>query len=323
MNVKKIAIIGAISLVVIGCVLAAGCTSNQSTIPATSTNTIVGAWIAPYDNGNGMVGKDVEVFNADGIGYYIIYEDAGFTHLLKNGQLTWKKNDNGTYERTSNESVQTVIHNAETDTYTDFKYPSAVKTRMDPVTGIWAGAGTAPSGKPSINTHVLLNDGTGYHFHTLGDGTITAGKNTWTRNSDGTYVLKFSDSVESTWKLNAAGNEITSSSGNSFKKYFADSYYYLSYLGKWVGKDSDSTVILCGDGTGLRINGTTGDIATFSWSIPEFGKLTCHFQSGNSSLTGEPLAGTETTYTYDRANDIFVNDFTGYRYGHDLIWNKA
>jgi len=314
---KKIMLISAVALVVLGCVIAAGCTSTQS------TEKIVGAWIAPYDNGNGMVGKDVEVFNADGTGYYIIYEDAGFTHLLKNGQLTWKKNDNGTYERTSNESVQTVIHNAETDTYTDFKYPSAVKTRMDPVTGIWAGAGTAPSGKPSINTHVLLNDGTGYHFHTLGDGTITAGKNTWTRNSDGTYVLKFSDSVESTWKLNAAGNEITSSSGNSFKKYFADSYYYSPYLGKWVGTNSNNTRFFYGDGTGFRINGTTGDISRFTWTIPETGKLTCHLLSGNSSTTGESLAGTDKVFIYNRETDSITSESTGYTYVHEHFLNLS
>jgi len=55
MNVKKLAIIGAIALVVIGCVVAAGCTStttNTSTVNPTgttvATNGVVGTW--EYDS---------------------------------------------------------------------------------------------------------------------------------------------------------------------------------------------------------------------------------------------------------------------------------
>jgi len=63
MNVKKLAIIGAIALVVIGCVLAAGCTTNtttNTTTTATTTTTTTTPTVTPAGTtvvADGIVGS--------------------------------------------------------------------------------------------------------------------------------------------------------------------------------------------------------------------------------------------------------------------------
>jgi len=78
---KKFLIIGAVALVVFGCVLAAGCTSNTSTTTGTE-DFAVGAWST--DDGTAAV-----VLTNDFKGVYIDGD--------KETSITWKKNADGTY----------------------------------------------------------------------------------------------------------------------------------------------------------------------------------------------------------------------------------
>lgn len=314
MQLKKLALIGAALLAAACCIIAAGCTETE---PA--TDSIVGAWTAPFDDGAGVAGYSVDVYAADGTGYYTIYEDIGFTHLLQHGQFAWKNNGDGTYTRIVSDGARPIAYDAATDTWTDSKYPSVIKTRMDPITGIWSGVGKTDDGKTCTFTQVLMNDGTGYHFHLLDDGTLEAGKTSWTPGNDGTYLVKNAELPEAvTWTLD--GDSVSATSGNTLKKYFADSYYYLSYLGKWVNEDMGIARILSGDGTGLSTNGTPEGSATYTWTIPEFGKLSCHYLGGTALITGKPLAGTDVPFTYDRPADVFVGDTTGLEFSHEIVW---
>jgi len=90
---KKILIIGAIALVIVGCVLVAGCTSTttNNTTPATTTEDFaVGTWTLP--NGTTVVfGNDFKGVMTTG--------DKTFN-------FTWKKTDDGKYQVDREDGVQ-------------------------------------------------------------------------------------------------------------------------------------------------------------------------------------------------------------------------
>ncbi|HJJ36277.1 MAG TPA: hypothetical protein O0X27_03765 [Methanocorpusculum sp.] len=114
MNVKKLAFAGVVALVVLGCVLAAGCTST----PQTSSEPIVGTWSLDMsklaDATSALDSKfseemeksgvtldalksfaDVKLnLNADGSGKMVI-SALGFT--APEMSVPWKKTDAGTY----------------------------------------------------------------------------------------------------------------------------------------------------------------------------------------------------------------------------------
>jgi len=80
---KKFLIIGAIGLIVVGCVLAAGCTSTTTNTSTTTTEEFaVGTWST--DDGTAAV-----VLTNDFKGVYIDGD--------KEINITWKKNADGTY----------------------------------------------------------------------------------------------------------------------------------------------------------------------------------------------------------------------------------
>ena len=66
MKTKAILLTGALALVIIGCVLVAGCTSQQQTV---IPDSYVGGWSFSYDK-DGVVGTGIDVLNDDGTGFF-------------------------------------------------------------------------------------------------------------------------------------------------------------------------------------------------------------------------------------------------------------
>jgi len=89
---KKLLIIGAIALVVVGCVLAAGCTSNTSTPATTTEDFAVGTWTLP--NGTTVVFGE----NFKGV----------MTTGDKTFNFTWKKTTDGKYQVDREDGAQVI-----------------------------------------------------------------------------------------------------------------------------------------------------------------------------------------------------------------------
>jgi len=298
MNVKKLAIIGAIALVVIGCVLAAGCTSNTTTQQTSSDDKIVGNWTFPYDDGNGVTGTAIDVIKKDGTGFHVIITEDG-KRLQGYYPFTWKNNNDGTFSLTfkDSNSVTKMTYDASTDTYVDKEGFNVIHKRLDPITGIWFVDGKDTNGKPEKVTHLLKPDGTGFMIILHEDGSTNVKETTWTKNADGTYAIVISDGGKLVWTLDSAKEKITSSTGNILTKKFADSFYYLSILGPWYNPENKNLVTFNADGTGILNKGN--EFVNFTWTIPEFGKFKLTYLDGDNK-------GKESIWTYDREKDTFT-----------------
>ncbi|HJJ31446.1 MAG TPA: hypothetical protein O0X97_04280 [Methanocorpusculum sp.] len=293
MNFKHLTLLGAIALVVFGCVLVAGCTSSETG----SDDKIVGAWTFPYDDGKGIAGIGIDVINKDGTGFYVITTDDG-TRLLKHDEFTWNKNDDGTYAFAfaRENLLLTASYDSASDTYTD-KIHNKIHTRLDPVTGIWFAESKDDNGKPIKSTISLYPDGTGYLCVVHDDGTAEVIQAAWKKNDDGTYTFVKANKDVRVWTLDSAQQKITSNTGRVFTKKFTDSYYYLSVLGPWYNAENNMQVLFNADGTGILNNGKV--IRNFAWTIPEFGKFKIVYLDSDSK-------GKESIWTYDRENDLFI-----------------
>jgi len=92
---KKILVIGAIALVIFGCVLAAGCTSTTSS--PSSDDQIIGNWVK-NDGTSGFV------LEGNNIGTYYTLKDGE----VKQTAIAWVKNNDGTYTIGNDETKTTV-----------------------------------------------------------------------------------------------------------------------------------------------------------------------------------------------------------------------
>ncbi|HJJ36096.1 MAG TPA: hypothetical protein O0X27_02840 [Methanocorpusculum sp.] len=99
MQLKKLTVIGALALVVIGCVVVAGCTSAST--GTGSDNQIIGTWIRS-DSGSAFVIGD----NYTGA-YYTCDNDSG-TWAEAVG-MHWAKNADGTYSLDVDASTKTIV----------------------------------------------------------------------------------------------------------------------------------------------------------------------------------------------------------------------
>lgn len=94
MQIRKLALLGAVALVAIGCVVAAGCTSTQTTPVSQSGDSITGIWFLNYTDDNGIHAKSTFVINDDGTGVrYVVYDDS--TADIRS--MTWKETSEGVY----------------------------------------------------------------------------------------------------------------------------------------------------------------------------------------------------------------------------------
>ncbi|HJJ38664.1 MAG TPA: hypothetical protein O0X42_00870 [Methanocorpusculum sp.] len=91
---KKLLIIGAAALVVIACVLAAGCTSATQTPAVVTEDFVVGTWTTDD-------GKVIAVFTNDFKG---VVNDSG-----DKVSFTWKKNADDTYELINDSGAVTIM----------------------------------------------------------------------------------------------------------------------------------------------------------------------------------------------------------------------
>ncbi|HJJ38639.1 MAG TPA: hypothetical protein O0X42_00745 [Methanocorpusculum sp.] len=311
MNFKHLTLLGAIALVVFGCVLAAGCTSSETG----SDDKIIGTWTFPYNDGNGIAGIGIDVINKDGTGFYVITTDDG-TRLLKYDEFTWKKNSDGTYAFTfaRENLLLTAAYDSAADTYTDNIY-NTIHTRLDPITGIWFNEKKDDNGKTVKSATSLYTDGTGWMSFWNEDGTTEVIRVAWKKNDDGTYTLVKANKEVRVWTLDSAQQKVTSSTGRVLTKKFTDSYYYLSVLGPWYNPDNGVFTVFNADGTGTTYKGVGNAVSKFSWTVPEFGTFKL------VELEGENK-GYERLWTYDRQKNTFTtpNNNTLVRPGENTDW---
>jgi len=288
--------------VVIGCVLAAGCTSSQQTL--STDDKILGAWTHPTDQDDVVV-----VMMTGGKGYIIGLAKEPGTRLLRYSPLTWTKNSNGTITHVIEGISEPVIltYDAAKDQFTDnLGYTS---TRMDPVTGIWFSEGKdSVIGKNAKKSYTVKNDGTGILDLSYDDNTTKSVLFNWEKNADGSYTIAFAGNGNTvTWTLDKTKNTVTTSSGKQHTRKFADSYYYLSVLGPWYDEENNYLTFFNADGTGTTYKGKeqAKDNVIFTWTIPEFGKFKLHIQSGTTP-EGLDITGQDRIWIYDRVNDTFT-----------------
>jgi len=312
MNVKKLAIIGAVALVVIGCVVAAGCTSTSTTTTTTSgtTDSFVGVWI-----GSGTTSGGQATFFA------IINEDGSLTeiHLYDSGETihekgTWKKNADGTYTLTGDGSdkygEKSVIYTLQSNGKT-IKSSSGIEfTRVDPIIGIWYNKGTDYiNGKPAKFSTVFLPDGTGYNLVTYDDNSTKVIHIKWTRNSDGSYTRTDANSFSDTFTLDKNSEKLTSSKYKELikEKMFIDIFSDYSMLGPWYDEKNNYLTFFNADGTGTTYKGKeqAENNVIFTWELKEPGKYVLHVKSGTAS-GGQDISGQDRIWTYDRVNDTFT-----------------
>lgn len=203
MNFKKLALFGVIALVVLGCVIAAGCTSTQT--PQTVTGEkIAGIW-AGTDNFNGE--KTTTIIKEDGSGVFI---SVGTNNIPERYFLNWKKNTNGTYALDfANGDKRTYSVDATGTILTSSSGNIKYKHFMDNlVPGVWY--------NKERNVLVLMNaDGTGFWNDDTGLTSFT-----WDKVSDGKYATHNYNGATAgktfEWTYDKATDVLTDSVGDKF-----------------------------------------------------------------------------------------------------------
>jgi len=199
MNVKKLAIIGAISLVIIGCVIAAGCTSTTtSTSTDHSLDSIAGIWYSEYIGSDGNTVKQTDIVKKDGSVHFLLTYDDG---TVSAGDYMVMKKADGTYVANLFGQSYTWNLNAAKDTITSTSGRSKKlmrNTNALNIVGVWV--------NEEKNYLTSFNaDGTGTNYKGKGN---TPSKFTWTSTEPGKINIHYVSGIDSNGKSNA-GKEYT------------------------------------------------------------------------------------------------------------------
>ncbi|HJJ39439.1 MAG TPA: hypothetical protein O0X42_04800 [Methanocorpusculum sp.] len=309
MNFKHLALLGAIALVVLGCVLAAGCTSTEQTPADNPLSSVVGVWYCtePADsNGNPITA--IQTIKADGTGCWMqLADDNPGIQLIKAKTSVFTVPDkNGVFEKKSSDgNTYKMVYDSTKDIIRDEKDEKITYTRLDPLVGIWYGA--AENGKSRKTTTLFKPDGTGVLMISNQDnGTADLFTLTWKKNADGTYAVKFSDGEERTYTVDASGLNAATSSGMVRTKAFTDSTFLMSVTGAWYNEERNALAAFNADGTGF-LNYVNG-ILPFTWRLKDIGTFEVSYTGGNWD-DGSSAKGKVTEWTYDRENDVFTSSY--------------
>jgi len=184
MNVKKIAIFGLIAAVVLGCVLAAGCTST--------TNPIVGTWgKINYDD---QVSLEATTFFADGTGKEDVVFINGDTETYT---FTWKQaSDKNAYLLNYSDGEIWAASIA------DDEEPLKWKQLNSAGSNILVDHGTTTldvNGKKVTYDFTLKSDYTGTLKITTEDNKVTTQSFTWNQNTSDVFTITTEDN--SRWRV--------------------------------------------------------------------------------------------------------------------------
>ena len=107
MKTKKIFVIGALALVVIGCIFAAGCTTSQSVAPldevtAAVLDEIAGQWDAQY-TWEGTTYEVIQMIERNGTGLWVVLD--GYTVFDSYTSIFGNFDANGNFEKTSSNGI--------------------------------------------------------------------------------------------------------------------------------------------------------------------------------------------------------------------------
>jgi len=313
MNGKKIAIIGVIALIVIGCVVAAGCTSSTSTSTTTTTvnDKIIGVWTG-VDNYNGS--NTVTIINNDGTGLYTASFHDGTIECYT---LKWTANKDGTYSAeyiNGDKRTYTIDSsgNVLTSNSGNVKYKKSDNTvqkgfwlkreTQDKIIGLWSGVDNFDK---SITSTLIREDGTGHFMAVPPEGDTVIESLTWTPNNDGTYALKFSSGDDRTYSLDSTGSILTSSSGNIKYRNTQDP----TLVGIWYNKDDKTVVVFNANGTGFWKDAGK-EKANFKWEGDINGGFkTTYIDGDNKGKTFE--------WTIDYVNNVLTSSS-----GHKFTYPK-
>jgi len=310
MNFKKLAVIGAVALVVIGCVLVAGCTSTQQSAQTTTTpgstgiTPVVGQWISNFTN-NGETYTAVQTIKANGTGYWMRLADntpgiqlrvinkSTFDKIDGNGNFTKVSSDGNTYKLVYDPVTKTITQDGRN-----------VYSKINPIVGIWSGIDNFDSNK---TTTIINPDGTGVYNTLSSNGVVEFYTFKWTQNNDGTYNVDFHNGDKRIYSVDSTGTVLTSSSGNIKHKELLESTYLVSICGTWYDKGTDVSVIFNADGSGT-FNGPKYGLKTFNWTInPETGNFVVTYNEGKSEYDGSDVKGKTFKWTYNREKNTFTD----------------
>lgn len=313
MNAKKLVLFGAIALVVFGCVIAAGCTSQETGADA-PTEPIVGQWTTDYLQ-DGTAVDAVLTLRADGEGYWMLLGEELGIRITYLTEETWKKTGENTYLISSgNGNSYETVYDPVKDTITTSgsRNGPTTYTRLDPIVGIWSGVSSAATGNGDATT-IIRKDGTGVLAIADADtGAVEISSLSWTKNADGTYDVLSSNGIRRTYAVDAAGKTLTTEDGRTKTKEFLDSSFLVSVTGLWYNKDKERAMVFNADGTGYR-NDRMG-VSPFTWKMGEAGKFTVAYVDGTDE-DGSSLKGKTAGWTYDRENDAIIPP-SGMKYTH-------
>ncbi|HJJ31844.1 MAG TPA: hypothetical protein O0X97_06320, partial [Methanocorpusculum sp.] len=313
MNFKHLALLGAIALVVFGCVVAAGCTSTEQTPESNPLSSVVGAWYCPeFIGSNEDAVTAVQTIKADGTGYWMQLADGTPNiQLVRAYSSEFTAPDrNGAFDKLSSTGLtHKMVYDAAKDTLVEDE--RNVYTRLDPLVGIWYGISSI--NKDNKTATQFKPDGTGVLIVSNADrGTAKVLTLTWKKNADGTYAVIYSDGKERTFTVDPSGLTASLNSGTVTTKAFTDTSYLMSVTGAWYNKDKDISAVFNADGTGFLVN--KNGIAPFTWNMKEIGIFELTFSDG-TGLDGSSLKGKTFEWSYDRENDVFTSSY-GTKYIH-------
>jgi len=299
MNSKKLAIIGAVVLVIIGSVIAAGCTTTQTTNTGTAvsssnlTNQIAGAWQTQYLDG-GVKFYGVMLINTDGTAHWYSHRK---TLDLPDSLVfneTWEKIGDHKFgiKNLNTGTTYQYEYNPVTDTIQEISDdPVGIFSRIDPIVGIWAGPAKSTDG---IATSVILTTGGGFSFGVYNDGTVDITGLTWKKNEDGTYAIAYNNGDTRTYTLSQDKKTLTTDDGRTKKRYFDETPSIAGVIGAWYNKDKNEAILLNGNGTGVFKG--KDSISKFNWKMNDIGKFTFTTTDGK-----------EYQITFDFATNTFTN----------------
>jgi len=310
---KKLVFIGAVALVLLGCVIAAGCTSTPTTQQTTSKDNAlslpVGEWICTkYTTDEGKTVTAIQTIKADGTGYWMDLNDSnpGF-QLDRIYKSNFSKPDqNGAFEKVSSSgNTRKMVYDAAKGTIT--QSGKNVYTRLDPIVGIWSGNSALKNG--TAVTNIFKPDGTGITVTVFENSSVAHVKLTWKKNTDGTYAVDFNNETKQIYTVASDGKTLKTDDGRTKTKQFLDTTFLVSVTGPWYNKEKNALTVFNADGTGFI---KSQSIFPFTWKLTDIGKFTVTYTDG-IGVDGTSLKGKTFEWTYDRDNNVFSSS-TGTKY---------
>jgi len=226
MIAKKLAIFGVVALVVIGCVVAAGCTSTSTTSVQTtsddkndvSTDPFVGFWVGKTKDDAGVEVNSTLVIKNDGTGAcYDVYDDKAVIIY----PLTWKKNSDSKYSllysrgNTSSLTLNDAKDTLVTSSGNTQKKVSPDSALNNSIIGVWYN-------KDSNEAGVFNADKTGFIRNETGIAEFT-----WKTNDSGKVAITFNSGTDRDngssiadktfeWTYDSKTDRITTSNNENF-----------------------------------------------------------------------------------------------------------